>query len=98
MRNRYGGNPVSTTQIATIAPPPRKPKASFPEKKICYGTFREDFWEEKKEECHSCWMYIDCIQLSFKNQRKHRLEIQRLVAILRRRIETLSPGSKSSAA
>lgn len=84
--------------LATLpAPPKPQKKNSFPLKKECYGTFRETFPERKKEECHSCWMYIDCIQISFKDNRLFRKEIGRLLDTLRQREERLSASLLRSA-
>ena len=64
---------------------PAKPKFTGPELKECYGTFREDFGEEKKDECFTCNKYVDCIQISFKSILLRREEMGRLVGLLRRR-------------
>lgn len=73
------------------APPPRKPagaakpKFTGPVEKECYGDFREDAPEEKKDECFVCSKYIDCIQISFKAIRVRRDELGKLAGLLRRR-------------
>lgn len=64
-------------------------KKSFPKPKECYGKFRDDSPEEKKEECFVCSKYVDCIQKSFRMQRLHRSEIRHFLAIIYRRIEML---------
>ena len=83
-------NARNAAPTATLLPPPpakptARPKFAGPVQKECYGTFREDFGEEKKDECFTCSKYVECIQISFKSIRLRRVELEKLVAILRRR-------------
>ena len=76
--------------IPLPAHPIPKAKTPFPNlTKECYGTFREDFSETKKEECHTCNQYVDCIQISFKQRHQFKREIRRFTELLQARIEAL---------
>lgn len=92
------GRHVTDTQPVEQAPPPPKFKGLFPKKRSCYGTFRDDFAGEKKEQCHTCGKYIDCIQLSYKRRRQFKLEIRRLLGLLHYRAEAISDHPSTHAA
>lgn len=88
--------PTDTAALAAEPTPlPPSKKWAGPPKKDCYGTFRDEFAEEKKEECHTCWMYVDCIQVAFKARRQFRQEVARLVGLLRMREAALAAGVES---
>ena len=89
---------MSSAMLTPVAPPPKKKKFPLPLEKTCFGTFRADASEEKREECYSCSKYVDCIQISYKKQRTFKQEILRLVAGLNKRIEALQEASSEAAA
>ena len=89
---------MPSAMLTPVAPPPMKKKFPFPLQKVCYGTFRADSSEEKREECYSCSKYVDCIQVSYKKQRTFKQEILRLVAGLNKRIEAIKEASSEAAA